>query len=150
MLNCGKTFQCQGTISSPHGKDFCSLNMNFVLIAGNSSQFYLSQETLPAHLCTQKGRIYATVKKSSLGDSAISMLKWHDLVRLPSPRLNPSLNTERSGTPVPNEIRWAWRNRPPNPTHKSPNIATCLPIKYLVNTVTYEINLRVCFIVTLT
>ena len=78
------------------------------------------------------------------------MLKWHDLLRLPSPRLNPSPITERSGTPVPNEIRWAWRNRPPNPTHKSPNIATCLPIKYLVNTVTYKINLRVCIIVTLT
>ena len=48
----------QGTTSSPYGKDFFSFDMNLVLIAKNSSQSYLSQETLPAHLCTQNGRIF--------------------------------------------------------------------------------------------
>ena len=77
------------------------------------------------------------------------MLKWHDLVSYPVP------------TPQSIPQYWEkWHSRPkwdqmvksnrPNPTHNSPIIATCLPVKYLVNTVTYEINLRVCFIVTLT
>ena len=32
--------------------------MNLVLIARISSQSFLSQETLPTHLCAQNGRIY--------------------------------------------------------------------------------------------
>ena len=77
------------------------------------------------------------------------MLKWHDLVGYP--------------VPTPQSISQYWekwhsrfkwdqmvKSNRPNPTHNSPIIATCLPVKYLVNTVTYEINLRVCFIVTLT
>ena len=84
-----------------------------------------------------------------LGESAISMLKWHDLVGYPVPTPQSISQYWEKWYSHPKWDQMVESNRP-NPTHNFPIIATCLPVKYLVNMVTYEINLRVCFIVTLT
>ena len=54
---------------------------------------------------------------------------------------------ERSGALVPKEGQ--VRAMILTPT-LSPTLVTCLPVNYFVSTVAYEIDLRICFIVTLT
>ena len=75
------------------------------------------------------------------------MLKWHALLRLPSPRLNPS--------PLLKEVALSSQMRSDGlgitvlitPHTNLPKVATCLPIEFIVNMVTYEISSKFHYLI---